>query len=72
MYNWSVDEKRFKKEDPEGHRIWRLTQMINYGEAHEKVSERLVRTYWDRIQRQLDPHYRAYLKFLLWPKKKAF
>lgn len=72
MYNWSVDEKKFGKEDPEGYRIWRLAQMINYGEAHEKVSERLVRKYWDKIQRQLDPHYRAYLTFLLWPKKKAF
>lgn len=22
MYNWSVDEERFKREDPEGYAIW--------------------------------------------------
>ena len=70
MYNWSVDEKKFKKEDPEGYKIWRIEQMINYGSAGEKISERLVRKYWSKIKNNLDPHYRAYLEFLLWPKKK--
>ena len=37
MYNWSVDEKKFKKEDPEGYRLWRLVQLINYGLAGEKL-----------------------------------
>lgn len=72
MYNWSVDEEAFKKDDPQGYQIWRLEQMINYGEAHEKVSERLVRRYWDKIQERLDPHYRAYLTFLLWPNQRVF
>lgn len=69
MYNWSVDEKKFRKEDPEGYKIWRLEQMINYGEAGEKISESLVRKYWEEIKDRIDPHYRAYLEFLLWPKK---
>ena len=29
MYNWSVDEKKFKKEDPEGYKIWKLEQGKN-------------------------------------------
>lgn len=27
MYNWLIDEKIFKKEDPEGYRGWRLERM---------------------------------------------
>ena len=67
MYNWSVDEAQFKKADPEGYQIWRLEQMINYGLAGEKLNEKMVRKYWDKLY--LDPPTRAYLKFLLWPNK---
>lgn len=70
MYNWSVDEKRFKKEDPEGYKIWRLEQMIHYGEPGEKLDEKLLKKYWHKIKDRLDPQYRAFLEFLLWPKKK--
>lgn len=70
MYNWSVDEKRFRKEDPGGYKIWRLVQTINYGKPGEKISERLVKKYWERIKDHLDPLYREYLEFLLWTKKK--
>ncbi len=68
MYNWSVDEKQFKKEDPEGYKIWRLEQMINYGLGKEKLKEQEVRKYWNRIY--IDEPTRRYLAFLLWPKKK--
>ena len=30
MKHWSVDEKAFKKRDPEGYRLWRLAFLINY------------------------------------------
>ena len=69
MYNWSVDEKQFKKADPKGYKIWRLEQMINYGSAGDKVSEREVRKLWPRLKERIDPAYRAYLEFLLWPAK---
>jgi hypothetical protein len=73
MYNWSVDEKRFKKEDPEGYKIWRLVQMVNYGEPGEKISEKLVKKYWQKIKTRIDPAYRKYLEFILWHKtKEAF
>jgi len=71
MYNWSVDVKKFKKADPEGYKIWKLEQMINYGEAGEKISEKLVRKYWRKIKRKIDPSYREFLELLLWPKKKT-
>lgn len=67
MYNWSVDEELMKKEDPEGYQIWRLEQMINYGEPGEKLNEQEVRQYWPKIKDRLDPDYRHYLEFLLWP-----
>lgn len=72
MYNWSVDEKKFKKENPEGYKIWRLEQMINYGSAGEKLDKKLVIKYWPIIKDRIDPAYRSFLEFLLWPKKKAF
>jgi len=66
MYNWSVDEEKFKKADPEGYEIWRLEQMINWGLGGEKINERLLKKYWQRLF--IDTTTRNYLKFLLWPK----
>lgn len=70
MYNWSIDEEKFKKADPEGYKIWRLEQMINYGQSGEKLKESEIKMYWNRIRDRIDPHYREFLEFLLWPKKK--
>lgn len=70
MYNWSVDEAQMKKVDPKGYEIWRLEQMINYGEPGEKLNERLVRKHWGIVKERIDPEYRAYLEFLLWPSKR--
>lgn len=67
MYNWSVDVKRFKKEDPKGYALWRLEQLINYGLGKEKLKESLVRKYWQKLF--IDPETKKYLKFLLWPKR---
>jgi len=69
MYNWSVDEKKFKKENLEGYKIWKLEQMINFGLAGEKISESLVRKYWKKLF--LDPESKKFLKFLLWSKKES-
>lgn len=70
MNNWSVDEKRFKHNDPEGYEIWRLEQLINFGLDHEKIDSILVKKYWDRLQ--LDQAARNYLEFLLWPERRIF
>lgn len=69
MYNWSIDEEKFKKEDPEGYKIWRLEQLINYGEPGEKIDEQELKKYWNFICDNIDPGYRLFLEFLLWPKK---
>ena len=55
MYNWSVDEKEFKKENPKEYRLWRLTQLINYGLDGEKLSKKLVKEAWHKIKGNLDP-----------------
>lgn len=67
MYNWSVDEKAFKKADPKGYQIWRIEQMINWGLGNGKLDEKFVRKHWNKFF--MDPPTRRYLEFLLWPKK---
>jgi len=67
MYNWSVDEKKFKKEDPKGYQIWKLEQMINWGLGGEKLNERLLRKHWKKLF--IDNITKNYLRFLLWQKK---
>ena len=67
MKNWSVDEERFKKEDPEGYQVWRLEQMINFGLDGEKLNADVLKKYWDKLT--LDPAARRYLAFLLWPEQ---
>ncbi len=69
MYNWSVDEKKFKKEDPEGYKIWRLEQMINWGLGEEKLNKDELRKRWGQLF--LDPIKKRYLEFLLWPRRKT-
>lgn len=67
MYNWSTDEKQLKKADPERYKIWRLEQMINYGLGNEKLDERMVKKYWNKIF--MDAPTKKYLEFLLWTRK---
>jgi len=68
MYNWSVDEKKFKKENPKKYKLWRLTQLINYGLGNEKLDKRTVIRAWPKIHNRLDPNVRTYLQYLLWGK----
>ncbi len=67
MYNWSVDVKKFKKEDPRGYVVWKLEQAINYGLGKDKLNARLVKKYWKKIS--MDDATKKYLQFLLWPRK---
>lgn len=62
MYNWSVDERAFKK-DPEAYAIWVLEQMINFGLDGGKLNEESLRTHWSKLA--IDPAKRRYLHFLL-------
>ena len=70
MYNWSVDEKRFKKENPESYKIWKLEQMINHGLGGGKLDKDLVKKYWKKLF--MDQITKKYLQFLLWPPKSRF
>lgn len=70
MYNWSIDEEKFKKEDPEGHKIWRLEQLINFGLAGEKLNVAEVKKYLTKLN--IDKPVRRYLEFLLWPTKTKY
>lgn len=68
MYNWSVDEGRFRRSDPESYKLWRLQQRINHGLRGEKLDRKLLEKYWKRLY--MDAPTRNYLRFLLWQKKK--
>ena len=68
MYNWSVDEDRFKKENPEKYRLWRLVQLINYGLEDEKLDREEVKKAWPKIKENLDPYARRAIEYLLWGK----
>ena len=68
MYNWSVDEKSFKKKNPQGYKLWRLTQLINYGLDGEKLDREEVKAAWSKIKDNLDPYKRRALEYLLWGK----
>lgn len=67
MYNWSTDEQKFRDNDPEGYKIWRLEQMINYGLGGEKLDANELKQYWNKLD--MDELTRGYLEFLLWPTK---
>lgn len=69
MYNWSVNEERFKKADPEKYRLWRLEQMINYGTDGEKLDEEEVKRAWLKIKDRLDPYKARLIEFMLWGKR---
>ncbi len=70
MINWSVDEEKFKKENPREYRRWRLTQLINYGlEEGEKLDRKELIKAWPKIKDRLDPYKKRYLEYLIWGKQ---
>ena len=69
MINWNTDEKLFKKKYPKDYKLWRLTQLINYGLDGEKLDREEVIKAWPQIKDRLDPDLKNYLNFLLWPKQ---
>jgi len=68
MYNWSVDEEKFKKQHPKEYRLWRLTQLINYGLDGEKLDREEVKKAWPKIKDNLDPYKKRAMEYLLWGK----
>ena len=69
MINWSTNEALFKKNDPEGYRLWRLTQLINYGLDREKLDRKEVKDAWVKIKDRVDPYKARLIEFLLWEKQ---
>ena len=69
MYNWSTDEEKFKKKYPKEYKLWRLTQLINYGLDGEKLDKKEVKRSWVKIKNNLDPYKSRMIEFLLWGKQ---
>ena len=68
MINWSTDEVKFKKENPKEYRLWRMTQLINYGLDGEKLDASEVKKSWNKIKVKIDESTKNYLEYLLWGK----
>ena len=68
MINWSTDEVKFKKENPKEYKLWRLTQLINYGLDGEKLDKKEVIAAWPKINARLDPYKKRVLEYLIWGK----
>ena len=68
MYNWSTDEEKLKKENPEKYKLWKITQLINYGLDGEKLDKLEVKKVWPKIKDQLDPYKARVIEYLLWGK----
>jgi len=66
MINWTIDEVKFKKDQPKKFILWRLTQLINYGLDGEKLDKKEVIRNWAYLDKRIDPLSRNYLKFLIW------
>lgn len=70
MFNWSTNEKKFKKKYPREYKLWRIVQLINYGlDEGEKLDREEVKAVWPKIKERLDPNKAVYLEYLLWGKR---
>ena len=68
MYNWSTDEEKFKKENPQKYKLWRITQLINYGLDGKKLDREEVKKAWFKIKDDIDPYKKRAIEYLLWGK----
>ncbi|MFH0943544.1 MAG: hypothetical protein V1810_05250 [Candidatus Beckwithbacteria bacterium] len=68
MHNWSVDEKKFKANNQNQYRLWKMTQMINFGLDSEKLDIKAVKKAWPKIKNRLDPYKKRALEYLIWQK----
>ena len=66
MVNWSTDEVKFKKKNPREYKLWRITQLINYGLDGEKLVLSEVKNSWEYIKSKIDEPTKNYLQYLIW------
>ena len=56
MYNWTIDERKLKQNNPEKYELWKLVQSINYGLDNHKLSKKQLIDAWPFIKNRLDPY----------------
>jgi len=69
IWHWSVDTKKFEKENPRAFRLWRLEHLINYILQGEKLSRREVKKHWLKLKERIDPEEKRLIEFFLWGKR---
>lgn len=71
MSHWSVDEEKFKKEDPQGYKLWRWVYLINERglKPGEKIDKSELKKIWPKIKDKIDdPYKKRLIEYLLWGK----
>ena len=63
--HWSVDEEKFKAQDPEKYRRWQIEQRVNFGVGTWKLNRAELKELWGELK--LDEPERTFLERLLWP-----
>ena len=71
MYNWTIDEKKLKENDPEKYELWKLVQSINYGLDDHKLSKKRLIKVWSFIKNKIDPYKKRALEYLIWRKQSS-
>ncbi len=66
MINWNTDEQALKQYHPEEYKIWRVTQLINYGLEGEKLDKKFLIDNWEKIKTRIDMNKRKTLEWILW------
>ena len=67
MENWNVDENQMKQ-NPERYKFWRVSQLINYGLAKEKLDSKYLQDNWKELSIRIDPSKKAVLEFMMFRK----
>ena len=63
MKNWSTDTKKLEKNQYKLV-IWKLEQMINFGLDGQKINEKELKKYWNKLN--IDPLRKRYLSFIMY------
>lgn len=67
MENWNVDENQMKK-NPVRYKLWRVSQLINYGLGQERLNLKYLRDNWKKLSTRIDSSKKAALEFMIFRK----
>lgn len=69
MINWAVNGSVFKKKYPTEYKLWKITQLLNYGLDGEKIDILEIKNNWGKIKQRVDQKTKVYMEYILWGKQ---